>query len=99
LDLAHFDDHRCGAVLVLAMFCRTDPAVTKAYFPFVAGTIYAISGVFLGSGAIATGAWLIAVALISMWLPSPGQDYFLAVAGGGALITSGLLMRNLVKRT
>lgn len=46
----------------------------------------------------AKGGWLILAAVTGLWIPSPFQEIWLAVGGGGSLILTGVLLRKQVIR-
>lgn len=79
-------------------FTKPDQHTVNAYYPFVIGLIYVVQGIFYGGAIIAIGAWLMAAAVASMWIPAPTQSLFLALAGGGSLILTGLVLRRQVSR-
>lgn len=68
----------------------------NAYYPFVIGLIYVAQGIFYGRAIVATGAWLMVAGVVSLWMPWPLQNQFLALAGGGSLILTGLVLRRQV---
>lgn len=67
------------------------------YIPFIVGVIYVINGVFLGVELVRIGAWLLASsllgALIGIWISIDASFIWMAVAGGGSLILTGILLR------
>ena len=83
---------------VLMLFRVTDERLINAFFPLWIGMIYIVNGIFLGREAIATGVWLLVVAVASLAVPSSllMQNAWLACAGGGGLLVSGWLMRRQV---
>lgn len=82
--------------LPFIFFRKPDQHTVNAYYPFVIGLIYVAQGIFYGHAIIAIGAWLMAAGIASMWMPLPLQSQFLALAGGGSLILTGLVLRRKV---
>lgn len=65
-----------------------------AYIPAVVGVIYAVNGIFMGSRAmILIGAWLVVAAVASLAMGPTVQLVWMAIAGGGSMILTGLLLR------
>ncbi|MDF2629868.1 MAG: hypothetical protein K0R39_3699 [Symbiobacteriaceae bacterium] len=88
-----------GAVaLPFIFFQKPEQHTVNAYYPFVIGLIYVAQGIFYGGTIIAIGAWLIVAGVASLWMPWPLQSQFLALAGGGSLIVTGLVLRRQVSR-
>jgi hypothetical protein len=71
----------------------------KAYIPFQVGVVYIVIGVFIGRDLKGIGFGLIATSLLSLLIPYPLQDIWLAVVGGGGLILTGMIFRNQVKKS
>ena len=80
--------------LVFAALLIRSSAEAGAYFPIAIGTIYALNGAFFGRGAFVIGGWLVAVGLVALVLPLENAILWLAIAGGGALVGTGLLLRH-----
>ena len=55
---------------VLALFRVTDARLINAFIPMLIGMIYIVNGIFLGREAVATGVWLLVVAVASLAVPS-----------------------------
>jgi hypothetical protein len=69
------------------------------YFPFLVGVGYILAGVFLGRALVGIGAWIAAAAVVASVLPDPMRWLWMAAAGGGGLIFSGILLRRKVRRS
>jgi hypothetical protein len=85
-----------AATVILCLFIPIQShslRLLSAYWPFVIGIIYAVDGLFLGRELTWTGCWLVLAALASLWLDGTNQLIWLAAAGGGGLIASGLILR------
>ncbi len=85
-----------AGVAMLILFGKNDPHVINAFFPFWIGTIYAVSGLFIGREGITIGIGLIAIAIASLSMPLQTQEIWLGAVGGGGLILSGWLCRRSV---
>ena len=70
----------------------------KAYVPFQVGLAYMIAGVFIGRDMKYIGLGIAATSLLSLLMPYPFQDIWLAVVGGGGLAVTGVIFRNQVKK-
>jgi hypothetical protein len=70
----------------------------KVYIPFQVGVVYMAAGVFIGRDLKLIGMGLAATSLLSLLMPYPLQDVWLAVIGGGGLVLTGLIFRNQVKK-
>ena len=82
-----------GLVVFAAVLIRSS-AGAGVYFPMAIGTIYALNGAFFGRGAFVIGGFLVGVGLIATVLPSQAASFWLAIAGGGGLVSTGLLLRH-----
>lgn len=82
--------------LPFLFFAAPEQHIVNAYYPFVIGLIYIANGIFLGREVVAIGGWLVVAGAAAVWIPAPWQAIFLAVAGGGSLILTGLLLRRQV---
>ncbi len=71
----------------------------KMYIPFQLGVVYIAVGVFIGHDMKIIGIGLIVTSLLSLFIPGPLQDIWLAVAGGGGLMLTGVIFRNQVKKS
>ena len=80
-------------LLVFASLWIRSSAEAGAYFPLAIGTIYALNGAFFGRGAFVIGGWLFGVGLVALVLPFSAASLWLAIAGGGGLVATGLLLR------
>lgn len=70
--------------------------VINVFWPFHIGLLYILAGIFAGRSLILIGGWLILAAGTGLWIPSPFQEIWLAVGGGGGLILTGIIMRKQV---
>lgn len=83
-----------GCVAIpLVFFGGAGQHTVNAYFPFVIGLIYLANGLFYGPEIVAMGGWLVGLGVAAVWIPSPWQEITLAAFGGGGLILTGLLLR------
>jgi hypothetical protein len=64
-----------------------------AYIPAAVGVIYVVNGMFVGREMILIGAWLVIAAVASMTMGPTVQPVWMAIAGGGSLILTGVLLR------
>lgn len=88
-----------GSILLLVFFVGfTDRHTINAFWPFQIGVFYIVNGLLLGQELVFIGSWLVSAAITSLWMASPIQDIWLAVAGGGGLILTGILLRRQVKK-
>ena len=69
----------------------------NAFFPFYIGFLYLVNGIFIGREMVMIGAWLLLVGIATRFMPGPAQHLWLAVAGGGSLLLTGILLRQQVK--
>lgn len=65
----------------------------NSYWPFWIGVLYLLNGIFLGSELYAIGGWLIAASVLGLVMPPWVQALWLAFAGGGGLVATGILFR------
>lgn len=82
--------------LLILFVGMSDRHTINAYWPFVIGVMYATNSLFLGRELMLIGVWLVVTAVASLWMASPIQDIWLAMAGGGGLILTGILLRRQV---
>jgi hypothetical protein len=64
-----------------------------AYIPAAVGVMYAVNGIFVGREMILIGAWLVVAAVASLAMGPTVQLVWMAIAGGGSMILTGLLLR------
>ena len=64
-----------------------------AYIPAAVGVIYTVNGIFMGRAMILIGAWLVVAAVASLAMGPTVQLVWMAIAGGGSMILTGLLLR------
>ena len=76
-----------------AAIAARDASFALAMWPLAIGVIYLVNGVFIGRDFLVIGAWLSAAGLVAVWLPIAAGVLWLAFAGGGGLLTTGLLLR------
>ena len=83
------------AVLPFVLFGSLDVTISfDAYIPLWIGVLYVVNGLFVGDELTAIGAWILGAAVISHFLdPSWVRPLWLAVAGGGGLLITGLIFR------
>jgi hypothetical protein len=68
-------------------------ATSVAYIPAAVGVTYVLNGLFVGREMILIGAWLVVAAVASLPMAPNVQSVWMAIAGGGSLILTGLLLR------
>lgn len=78
------------------LFITDNFQVINSFWPFHIGLLYVVAGIFAGRSLVMIGCWLILAAVTGIWIPSPVQEIWLAVGGGGGLILTGMLMRKQV---
>lgn len=64
-----------------------------AYVPAAVGVIYVVNGMFVGREMVLIGAWLVVAAVVSLTMGTTVQPVWMAIAGGGSLILTGVLLR------
>ncbi|MBV9865465.1 MAG: hypothetical protein JO316_08960 [Abitibacteriaceae bacterium] len=69
----------------------------SAFFPFFVGFIYVLNGIFIGREMIMIGLWMMVTGIVALFVAPPMLYLWLAIAGGGGLLTSGILMRRQVQ--
>lgn len=70
----------------------------SAYWPLWIGIIYVANGIFMGRQLVWIGLWVLIEAAIALYIPGPYFYIWLALAGGGALVATGLVFRKQVIR-
>jgi hypothetical protein len=64
-----------------------------AFFPLVFGGAYLIAGVWLGTRYVICGVALIAATVAGYFYAGDAFGWWMAVAGGGVLLLTGLWLR------
>jgi hypothetical protein len=76
------------------------PFSSAAYIPLWVGVAYVVNGLFVGNELTAVGAWILGATVITRFLdPLWAQALWLAVAGGGGLVVTGLIFRKVMARS
>jgi hypothetical protein len=88
----------CAIALPLAAGGGSVVLDLGTYIPFLIGLGYILAGVFLGPALVAIGAWIAGAAVVAAVLPDDIGALWMAAAGGGGLIFTGLLLRRQVRR-
>lgn len=88
----------CVFAALVTVSTNPNPRFLTAFWPFQIGVIYTAVGLFMGKEMVKIGGWLLATAIISLWLPPTFQLIWLAALGGGALLLTGLLLLRQAKR-
>lgn len=68
----------------------------NCFWPFHMGLFYLSAGVFMGRPIILIGGWLIFVAVTGILVPTPFQEFWLAVGGGSGLLLTGIILKKQV---
>lgn len=63
-----------------------------SYAPFALGIVYVANGMFVGTELVAIGAWLLIAATAGPFLPEEARWLWMAGAGGGSLLVTGVLL-------
>jgi hypothetical protein len=97
---------RMNAVLVLAAIVA--PVVVAnghvlrlnlgTYIALWVGVSYVLNGLFVGRELIAIGAWIVAVSLVASFMSPAMSNVLMAVAGGGGLIATAVVLRLVGRR-
>jgi hypothetical protein len=89
-----------GAFICAPLFLGDNFSYVKdiAYIPAAVGVIYAVNGIFVGREMILIGAWLLVAAGASLAMGPTVQLVWMAIAGGGSMILTGLLLRRQLAR-
>jgi hypothetical protein len=84
-----------ASVLFFAvLFLNPNYYFINAFWAFQIGVIYMINGVFIDKKLILIGIWTTGASLISLLSPSLFiQCFWLAITGGGGLLTIGIFLR------
>ncbi len=90
-----------GAFICAPLFLGDNFSYVKdiAYIPAAVGVIYAVNGIFVGREMILIGAWLVVAAGASLAMGPTVQLVWMAIAGGGSMILTGLLLRRQLARS
>lgn len=82
-----------GTALILPFLLTRLTLHTGLYIPFWVGVIYVINGIFLGKEMIVIGGWIVGCTLVATMLRGDAQLLWMALAGGGSLLFTGVLLR------
>jgi hypothetical protein len=82
-----------ATVIALRPLLVVDAQTHIAYWPVAIGVIYVLNGIFLGREMVLIGIWMLVTGLASLGLPDPWGALWMACAGGGGLIASGVVLR------
>lgn len=83
----------------ILLFYSSASWAIKIYMPFQVGVAYMVAGVFIGRDLKYIGLAMIITSLLSLLMPCPIQDIWLAIIGGGGLVLTGLIFKNQVKKS
>lgn len=84
------------AIFLILLTRTTDILLFNAYWPFQIGVLYIVFGIFIGREYVVIGCWLLISAVASLFLTLMLQHIWLAIASGGGLLTTGLILRKQV---
>jgi hypothetical protein len=83
-----------GAAAFFALInFHVSPLLMNAFWPFQIGVMYICMGIFIGRDMVLIGCWLLLSAAVSLLLSPVAQQVLFAIAGGGGLVLSGILLR------
>lgn len=83
-----------SALFFASLFFNPNYYFINAYWAFQIGVIYMINGIFIDNKLIFVGIWSVGASLVSLLFPSLFvQCFWLAITGGGGLLTTGIILR------
>lgn len=81
------------AILIPILFQESEQTRINAYWPLFIGITFLVDGIFISRVLTWTGLWLVMAAIASLFLSPTAQGLWLGLAGGGALLVIGVLLR------
>lgn len=86
-----------AAGFFVPIFHEFRPGAGSTFWPFWIGVLYLANGLFVGRECFVIGGWLIAATTAALFMPDAVQALWLALAGGGGFVATGLVFRRQVK--
>ena len=82
-----------AAVGHILLYSKLSIPSSGAFIGFWVGVAYIINGIFIGRELVGIGGWLLVVAIVTRMIEgSAARSIWLAVAGGGSLLLTSLLL-------
>ena len=82
-----------GFVALGVVIGATSGINTGLYIPACVGIAYAVLGVLVGKELVAIGGWLMLATVAAAFMPLEVRYLWMAAAGGGGLVVTGILLR------